>query len=67
MRLAMLHRWAAVEPERRAPQRPDRRAARRGGRRRTDPRKPWWQRKRLWLATGSFLFFWWRRLRGRAR
>jgi hypothetical protein len=43
----------------------DRRAARRGGRRVSDRKKPWWQRRRLWLATASMAFVWWRRLRGR--
>jgi hypothetical protein len=45
---------------------PDRRAARRGGRRAYDNRqKPWCMRRRLWLATASFTYFWWKRLRRR--
>jgi hypothetical protein len=45
--------------------RPDRRASRRGGRRWSDEKKPWWMRRRLWLATASMAFVWWKRLRGR--
>ncbi len=46
----------------RNPEKTDRRAAARGGRRATDPAKPWWRRRRLWLATASFAFIWWKKL-----
>lgn len=46
----------------------DRRARSRGGRRPYDrKKKPWYMRRRLWLATASFLFVGWRKLRGLVR
>ncbi|MGE5361551.1 MAG: hypothetical protein ACM3NQ_21250 [Bacteroidales bacterium] len=47
----------------RNPETRDRRGSPRGGRRATDPGKPWWRRRRLWLATASFAFIWWKKLR----
>jgi hypothetical protein len=41
----------------------DRRARPRGGRREFDARKPWYMRRRLWLATASLGYVTWRRLR----
>jgi len=43
----------------------DRRAHPRGGRRTTDG-KPWYLRRRLWLAVGSVLFVRWRRMKALA-
>ncbi|HSL23116.1 MAG TPA: hypothetical protein VK886_16415 [Vicinamibacterales bacterium] len=51
--------------DRRDAARPDRRAARRGGRRAHDAGKPWWMRRRLWLAIATFVWVGWRRLRHR--
>jgi hypothetical protein len=42
----------------------DRRANPRGGRREDDLKKPWYMRRRLWLATASLLYVGWRRMRG---
>jgi hypothetical protein len=39
----------------------DRRARRRGGRRQRDDGKPWYMRRRLWLAVASLAFVGWRR------
>jgi hypothetical protein len=46
----------------------DRRAKPRGGRREQDSKKPWYMRRRLWLAAASLAYVGWRRLRrlGRA-
>jgi hypothetical protein len=45
----------------------DRRARSRGGRRDGDAQKPWYLRRRLWLASASLLYVGWRRLvRGKA-
>jgi hypothetical protein len=44
----------------------DRRARRRGGRRADDAKKPWYMRRRLWLATASLIYVGWRRMRGMA-
>jgi hypothetical protein len=44
----------------------DRRARTRGGRRDGDARKPWYMRRRLWLATVSLLYVGWRRVRSLA-
>lgn len=41
----------------------DRRANRRGGRRDGDNGKPWYMRRRLWLAAASLLYVGWRRVR----
>jgi hypothetical protein len=43
----------------------DRRANPRGGRRNTDVRKPWYLRRRLWLAVASLTFVGWQRVRNR--
>lgn len=53
--------------ERRIPENRDRRAHTRGGRRPYDRKKPWYMRRRLWLATVSFLFVGWRKVRGLVR
>jgi hypothetical protein len=45
----------------------DRRARSRGGRRPYDQKKPWYMRRRLWLATISFVFVGWRKVRGIVR
>ena len=46
----------------------DRRAHTRGGRRETDHKsKPWYMRRRLWLATASLLYVGWRRITGRSK
>lgn len=44
----------------------DRRARPRGGRRSGDAGKPWYMRRRLWLATASLLYVGWRRMRALA-
>jgi hypothetical protein len=41
----------------------DRRARTRGGRRNGDAKKPWYMRRRLWLATASLIYVGWRRVR----
>jgi hypothetical protein len=41
----------------------DRRAYPRGGRRDGDQKKPWYLRRRLWLAIMSVLYVGWRRVR----
>ena len=48
---------------RRAPESRDRRAHPRGGRRRKDAGKPWYMRRRLWLAAASLLYVGWRHMR----
>ncbi|HEV8318946.1 MAG TPA: hypothetical protein VGQ10_16135 [Vicinamibacterales bacterium] len=54
--------------ERRNTEHNDRRAHSRGGRRPYDQKKkPWYLRRRLWLATVSILFVGWRKLRGLVR
>ena len=53
--------------ERRNTEHNDRRAHSRGGRRPYDQKKPWYMRRRLWLATASILFVGWRKLRGLVR
>jgi len=45
----------------------DRRAKPRGGRRTKDVKKPWYMRRRLWLATASLLYVGWRRMRSLGR
>jgi hypothetical protein len=47
---------------RRDAQRRDRRAVLRGGRRGGEYKKPWYRRRRLWLAAASLLFVGWRRV-----
>jgi hypothetical protein len=47
----------------RASENSDRRARSRGGRRDDDPEKPWYMRRRLWLATVSLVFVSWKRFR----
>lgn len=46
---------------------PDRRAHSRNGRRKGDAKKPWYMRRRLWLATASLLYVGWRRVRSLGR
>ena len=41
----------------------DRRARPRGGRRDSDQPKPWYMRRRLWLAAASMVFVGWKRVR----
>lgn len=48
--------------ERRSTGRRDRRANPRGGRRDNDQGKPWYMRRRLWLAAASVAYVGWRRL-----
>lgn len=45
----------------------DRRAHPRGGRRQQDAGKPWYMRRRLWLAAASLAYVGWRRMRMLAR
>jgi hypothetical protein len=49
--------------DRRRDERRDRRANPRGGRRNGDGGKPWYMRRRLWLAAASLLYVGWRRVR----
>ena len=49
--------------DRRSIENRDRRAHPRGGRRHHDVRKPWYMRRRLWLAVASLAFVGWRRMR----
>jgi hypothetical protein len=50
--------------DRRATVRRDRRAVSRGGRRDDDQKnKPWYMRRRLWLAVASVAYVGWRRVR----
>jgi hypothetical protein len=51
--------------ERRREARVDRRVRPRGGRREDDSKKPWYLRRRLWLALASVMYVGWRRVRGR--
>ena len=51
------------EEDRRNGDRRDRRANPRGGRREGDRQKPWYMRRRLWLAAASVMFVAWRRVR----
>ena len=53
-----------MSDERRDTEHSDRRARSRGGRRPYDQKKPWYMRRRLWLATASLAFLGWRKLRG---
>lgn len=52
-----------MSEDRRSPESRDRRANPRGGRRKKDARKPWYMRRRLWLAAASLLYVGWRRMR----
>ena len=50
---------------RRSEERVDRRVRTRGGRRDGDAKKPWYVRRRLWLAAVSLVYVGWRRVTGR--
>ena len=52
-----------MEQERRNSTQNDRRAISRSGRRDGDQKKPWYMRRRLWLAAASLVFVGWRRVR----
>ena len=53
-----------MSENKRATERSDRRAKSRGGRRDGDPlQKPWYMRRRLWLAAASLMFVGWKRIR----
>jgi hypothetical protein len=56
-----------MSDERRTSEIRDRRAHTRGGRRPYDQKKPWYMRRRIWLATMSFVFVGWRKVRGLMR
>jgi len=60
-----------MNEDRRSEDQRDRRRHPRGGRRPYDNRgKPWYMRRRLWLATASLLYVGWQRMRalgGRSR
>jgi len=60
-------RSMGAEDNRRSSEQRDRRARARGGRRDGDQKKPWYMRRRLWLATASLLYVGWRRITGRSR
>ena len=51
-----------MNEERRSGEGRDRRARPRGGRRERDTKKPWYMRRRLWLAAASLLYVGWRRM-----
>ncbi|HEY6360440.1 MAG TPA: hypothetical protein VIX63_05010 [Vicinamibacterales bacterium] len=51
-----------LEDNRRANEERDRRAHARGGRRDGDQKKPWYLRRRLWLAAASLVFMGWKRI-----
>lgn len=51
-----------MNPERRG-EITDRRARPRGGRRDGDNGKPWYMRRRLWLAAATLVYVGWRRVR----
>jgi hypothetical protein len=51
-----------MEDNRRSADLHDRRARPRGGRRDRDQRKPWYMRRRLWLAVASLAFVGWKRV-----
>jgi hypothetical protein len=61
MRLAQSGKLGAMEPERREEQ-SDRRANPRGGRRDGDAARPWYRRRRIWLAIASVTYVGWRRI-----
>lgn len=52
-----------MDENKRTTVRPDRRAKTRGGRREDDSQKPWYMRRRLWLAAASMIFVGWKRVR----
>jgi hypothetical protein len=52
-----------MNKNRRSSQDHDRRSHPRGGRRERDVKKPWYLRRRLWLATATLLYVGWRRMR----
>ena len=53
-----------MSESKRTTERSDRRARSRGGRREDDPlQKPWYMRRRLWLAAASLMFVGWKRIR----
>jgi hypothetical protein len=56
-----------MEQERRRSTLQDRRANPRSGRREADGRKPWYMRRRLWLAAASVIYVGWRKLRALGR
>jgi hypothetical protein len=58
---------ARMADNRRSPEYRDRRAVPRGGRRDGDQKKPWYLRRRLWLAVASVMFVGWRRVTGRTK
>ena len=51
-----------MDENKRATERSDRRAKTRGGRRDNDM-KPWYMRRRLWVAAASLMFVGWKRIR----
>jgi hypothetical protein len=53
--------------ENRRSEHPDRRKRARGGRRDGDQKKPWYLRRRLWLAAASLVYVGWRRITGRPK
>ncbi len=52
-----------MDDNKRVTERSDRRAKTRGGRRDDDAQKPWYMRRRLWLAAASLMFVGWKRIR----
>jgi len=52
-----------MSADRRSPENRDRRANPRGGRRKQDAKKPWYMRRRLWLAAATLLYAGWRQMR----
>jgi hypothetical protein len=52
-----------MSDDKRADEPLDRRARPRGGRRVSDQSKPWYMRRRLWLAAVSMMFVGWKRVR----
>jgi hypothetical protein len=56
-----------MEQERRRSTLQDRRANPRSGRREADGQKPWYMRRRLWLAAASVIYVGWRKLRALGR
>ena len=57
----------SAEENRRSGEQPDRRARARGGRRDGDQKKPWYLRRRLWLAAASLMYVAWQRMRSLGR
>jgi hypothetical protein len=55
-----------MSEDRRRTERRDRRARARGGRRDGDQKKPWYMRRRLWLAAASLLYVGWRKVTAKA-